>query len=218
MRTFSREEARHVYNRIGARQDSQAFYEDHAASLIARHGELGTARRVFEFGCGTGRFALRLLSEHLSPDATYRAVDISPTMVGLAQGRLAPFASRAEVALTDGAPPDEEPSESYDRFISTYVFDLLSEDDIEGVLQEAHRILQPGALLCLSSLSPGSSLAPRLVAGLWSALHRLSPRLVAGCRPLELLGRLSSSQWRIRHHLQIAPFALPSDVVIAERL
>jgi hypothetical protein len=41
---------------------------------------------------------------------------------------------------------------------------------------------------------------------------------VAGCRPLELLGRLSSSQWRIRHHLQIAPFALPSEVVIAERL
>jgi ubiquinone/menaquinone biosynthesis C-methylase UbiE len=218
MRTFSREEARSVYNRIGARQDSQAFYEDHAANLIIQHGELATARHVFEFGCGTGRFALRLLLEHLGPETTYRAIDISPTMVGLAQDKLAPFSPRAEVVLTDGAPPEQEAPESYDRFLSTYVFDLLSEEDISGVLGEAHRILQPGGLLCLSSLTSGSSPGARLVAGLWSALHRLSPRLVAGCRPLELLGRLSASEWKVRHHLQIAPFALPSEVVIAERL
>ncbi len=218
MRILSREEARRVYNRVGAHQDSQAFYEDHATNLIIRHGEFATAQHVFEFGCGTGRFALRLLSEHLGPDATYRAVDISPTMVGLARGRLAPFAPRAEVVLTEGGPPEQEPSGLYDRFVSTFVFDLLSEEDIAAVIREAHRILQPGALLCLTSLSPGSGLVPRLVARLWSGLHRLNARLVLGCRPLELLSRLSSSEWKVRHHLEIAPFALPSEVVIAERL
>jgi ubiquinone/menaquinone biosynthesis C-methylase UbiE len=176
------------------------------------------AWHVFEFGCGTGRFGLRLLSEHLRPEATYRAVDISPTMVGLAQGRFAPFASRAEVVLTDGGPPDQEAAESYDRFVSAFVFDLLSEDDITAVLREAHRILQPGGLLCLTSLSPGSGPASRFVVALWSGWHRLNPRLVLGCRPLELLGHLSSSQWKVRQHLKIAPFALPSEVVIAQRL
>jgi ubiquinone/menaquinone biosynthesis C-methylase UbiE len=218
MRTLSREEARNVYNRVGARQDSQAFYEDKATDLIIRHGDFATARHVFEFGCGTGRFALRLLSEHLGPEAIYRAVDISPTMVRLAKERFAPFGARAEVVLTEGGPPDQEAAGSYDRFVSTFVFDLLSEDDITAVLREAHRILQPDGLLCLTSLSPGSGPVSRFVVGLWSGLHRLNPRLVLGCRPLELLGHLSVSEWKVRHHLQIAPFALPSEVVIAQRL
>jgi ubiquinone/menaquinone biosynthesis C-methylase UbiE len=218
MRTLSREEARRVYNRIGVLLDSQAFYEDRATELIIRHGEFGTARNVFEFGCGTGRFARRLLSEHLPKDATYRAVDISPRMVDLAQERLAPFGSRAQVVLTDGSSPEGEASELYDRFVSTFVFDLLSENDIAAVLREAHRILKPDALLGLSSLSNGSGILSRSMARLWSAVHRLSPTLVAGCRPLELLGHLSSSQWRVRHHLRVSPFAVPSEVIIAERL
>lgn len=217
MRTLSRERARRVYDRIGARQDTQAFYEDRATDLIIRHGELATAQHVFEFGCGTGRFAHRLLSEHLSPDATYRAIDISPKMVDLARDRLAPFAPRAEVVLSDGAPPNQEAPASFDRFISTFVFDLLSQDDIAAVLREAHRMLRPGGLLCLSSLSTGSGPASRLVARIWSGVHRLNPVLVGGCRPLELLDDLSPADWKVRHHLRLAPYALPSEVVVAER-
>jgi len=217
MKTLSRERARRVYDRIGARQDTQAFYEDRATDLIIQHGELGAAQHVFEFGCGTGRFAHRLLSEHLSPDATYKAIDISPKMVDLARDRLAPFASRAEVVLSDGAPPSQEAPASFDRFISTFVFDLLSQDDIAAVLREAHRMLRPGGLLCLSSLSTGSGAASRLVARIWSGVHRLNPVLVAGCRPLELLDDLSSADWKVRHHLRLAPYALPSEVIVAER-
>ena len=218
MRTLSREEARRVYDRIGVLLDSQAFYEDRATDLIIRQGEFGTAKNVFEFGCGTGRFARRLLSEHLPKDATYRAVDISPKMVSVAQERLSPFGSRAQVVLTDGSFPEDEACGLYDRFVSTFVFDLLSDDDIAAVLQEAHRILKPDALLSLSSLSNGSGIVSRSMARLWSALHRLSPALVAGCRPIELMSRLSSSQWRVRHHLRVSPFAVPSEVIIAERL
>ena len=141
MITLSREQARRVYDRIGSRQDTQAFYEDHATEDLIRHAELGAAHRVLELGCGTGRFAFRLLSHHLPPDAHYRALDISPSMVRLAQERLAPFGSRAEVVLTDGSPPRAEPAASRDRFLSTYVLDLLAEEDIVEVIGQAHRIL-----------------------------------------------------------------------------
>lgn len=218
MKTLSREQARRVYDRIGKFQDSQAFYEDRATEFIIDHGRFATARRVFEFGCGTGRFAFRLLSEHLPSEATYQAVDLSPTMVNLAESRLAQFSSRAKVVLTDGGPPVLEPSESCDRFVSTYVLDLLSEEDIAEILREAHRILQPGGLLCLSSLSTGLGIGSRMVAHLWSAVHRLSPSLVGGCRPLDVVGRLSSSEWSVGHHARVAPFAIPSEVVVAERL
>ena len=218
MKTLSRDEARRTYDRIGRRQDSQAFYEDSAIDLIVRHGEFGTARRVFEFGCGTGRLAERLFSEQLDESAQYRAIDISPTMVALSKGRLAKYAPRASVELSDGGPPVGEPTGAYDRFVSTYVLDLLSEDDIILVLREAHRILDARGLLCLCGLSTGTGLASRSLVGIWSAIHRLRPALVGGCRPLELETSLSPAEWRIRFHQRVAPFAVPSEVLIAERI
>jgi len=138
-------------------------------------------------------------------------------MVRLARERLAAFGSRAEVVLTDGSPPVAEPAASRDRFVSNYVLDLLSEDDISAVVCEAHRILEPAGLLCLSSLSTGTGLFSRLVSRTWSRVHALRPALVGGCRPLELLSWVPSKQWRVRHHAKLAPFGVPSEVLIAER-
>ena len=218
MRTLSHQEARRIYDRIGARQDTQAFYEDVATRELIRHGEFASALAVFEFGCGTGRFARMLLGDHLGPAATYRGVDLSPTMVGLAERRLSEFADRASVVLTDGGPPASEPSASFDRFVSNFVFDLLSEADIAAVVSEAHRMLRPGGLLCLASLSPGHGLVSRAVIRVWSLIHRLDPRLVAGCRPIELIPFLEEGRWKIRHHRALAPYGLPSEAVVAERL
>ncbi len=215
--TLSHAEARRFYDRLGARQDAQAWYEDRATGELVRHGDFGAARRVFELGCGTGRFAQRLLSRHLPPDARYRGVDLSPTMVGLATKRLAGFGARAEVVLTDGSPPCGEPEHAYDRFVSSYVLDLLSEADIRAALREAHRILEPGGLLCLAGLCSGNGPGSRLVARAWTRLHALRPALVGGCRPIELLEFLDGTDWEIRHSARLAPFAIPSEVVVAER-
>jgi SAM-dependent methyltransferase len=215
--TLSREEARKVYDRIGARQDTQAFYEDAPTEFLISHGEFGCANRVFEFGCGTGRFALRLLAEHLPETACYRGVDLSPTMVELARQRLALYSSRAEVLLTDGSPPTAETMGRFDRFVSNYVLDLLSEEDIAAVIRETHRMLEPHGLLCLSGLSMGSGPLSLLVARAWSFVHAVRPAVVGGCRPLDLLAWLPSASWRVLHHTRMAPFGVPSEAVIAER-
>jgi ubiquinone/menaquinone biosynthesis C-methylase UbiE len=217
MTALSREEARRIYDRIGARQDTQAFYEDRATEVLIRHAEFASAHRVLEFGCGTGRFALRLLSHHLPGDARYRALDLSPTMVRLTRERLAPFGSRADVVLTDGSPPTAEPSASRDRFVSNYVLDLLSEEDIAAVVREAHRILEPRGLLCLAALSTGTGPFSRLLSRVWSRVHRLRPALVGGCRPLELASWVPPAHWDVRHHVELAPFGVPSAALVAER-
>jgi ubiquinone/menaquinone biosynthesis C-methylase UbiE len=217
MAALTREQARRIYDRIGAYQDTQAFYEDRATTLLIQHGEFASAHRIIEFGCGTGRFALRLLTDHLPSDAHYRALDISPTMVGLARERLASFASRAEVVLTDGSPPVSEPAASRDRFVSNYVLDLLSEEDVAAVIREAHRILAPGGLLCLTSLSTGVGAFSRLVTRTWSRVHAFRPALVGGCRPLDLTAWVSPDRWKFRHRTKVVPFGVPSEVLIAER-
>ena len=216
--TLTHEEARRVYTRIGAFQDTQAFYEDRATNVLVSHFDLGHAQSVFEFGCGTGRFASRLLASELTPSATYKAIDLSPAMVDLARHRVAPFGSRATVALSNGGPPVGEATAGYDRFVSNFVLDLLSANDIRAVLAEAHRMLAPTGLLGLSSLTFGFNATTRLVSTLLSGVHRLRPQLIGGCRALELLGFLSPSLWRVHHALRVAPLGVPLQTVLAQRL
>ena len=217
MVTLSPSEARRVYDRVGGKQDTQAFYEDRATSELIPHLELGAAHAVFEFGCGTGRFAASLLKTHLPESATYHAVDLSSVMVALAQRRLACFGSRVNVKLTDGGPPTDEPSGFYDRFLSNFVLDLLSMENIDRVIHEAHRTLRPGGLLGLSSLTTGFTSASRALGWLWSRVHALSPSLVGGCRALELLQFLPQTQWEIRHHARVAPLGIALEAVVAQR-
>ncbi len=215
--TLSYQEARRTYDRVGAAQDSHGLYEECAIALVLQHGNFTSVESVFEFGSGTGRFALRLFEEYLSGTACYRGVDLSPEMVRVARSRLASHSRRAEVKLSQGAPPIEESAASYDRFVSNYVFDLLSHGDIHAVLREAHRILRPNGLLCLSGLTSGIGLSSRIVAAAISWIQSLRPSMVGGCRPLDLLPFLPESEWQVQHHSKVSAFGIPSEIVVAKR-
>lgn len=215
-RTLSHDEARRFYDRFGARQDSQHFYEGPAVEDLCTHARFGEAHSVVELGCGTGRFAAELLERRLPPEARYLGLDVSETMVALARERTARFGERAEIRRTDGAPTIPGADGSFDRVVSTYVLDLLAEADIRAALAEARRVLcADGGLLCLAGLGPGATSVSRLVAALWSRVHRLRPQLVGGCRPLEVLSFLSEAEWEVRHHRLLAPYGIPSEVVVA---
>src|SRR5258708_1453258 len=210
VRVLTHGQVQAFYNRMGKKQDWQAFYEAKATHELIAHASFETAQAVFEFGCGTGAFAERLLTAHLSLEVQYVAVDSSPTMICLAQARLARFGSRVRVWQTDGSLRFGGASGSYDRFVSTYVVDLLSASDIAEVLSEAHRLLRPEGLLCLVSLTPGPTWFSRLVTGLWTRIHRLAPSLVGGCRPLELQMLLPASGWQLVSVNVVPAFCLPS--------
>lgn len=217
-RTLTHEQARRFYDRFGARQDGQEFYERPAVEDLLAHMNLGAATAVVELGCGTGRIAAELLRQWLPANATYLGVDVSSTMVGLARERVAELGTRAEIRQTDGSPRITAPAGSFDRFLSTYVLDLLSPEDVDAVLAEAHRLLRPGGLLGLVGLTPGGSGLPRLVTYVWKGIHSLSPQFVGGCRPLELTKRLPSERFALRHHNIVTPWSLASEVVVAERI
>lgn len=216
-RVLTHDEARRFYDRFGAMQDSHGFYEKRALTVLENHLELERARAVVELGCGTGRFAASLLRESLPPDATYLGLDVSGTMVDLARRRLAEFAPRGEVHHTDGSPRIEAPDAAFDRFVSTYVLDLLSPEDIRAVLAEARRVLEPSGLLGLVGLTFGEGRGARAVSWLWEQVYRLRPSLVGGCRPLEILSFLPSADWKVRHRGVVAPYAIASGIVVAER-
>lgn len=208
-------QAQAFYDRFGSKQDAQSFYEDAALDALIAHAAFEQADSVFELGCGTGRFALRLLTSHLPAAASYLGSDLSPTMLALAQQRLAPYADRAQVVASDGGMTFPLADGVVDRVVATYVLDLLSESDIRQAVAEARRVLAADGRLCLVSLTRGVTLASRLVCNLWSAAFRINASLVGGCRPVKLDDYLDPDHWAIEHHEVLSQFGVPSEVLVA---
>lgn len=208
-------EARDFYDRFGARQDAQARYEDPAIIELLQYADFSRAASVFELGYGTGRLAHYLLTDVLPTTTHYHGVDVSATMMRLARERLAAFGERAKLALSDGRPKFALPDHSLDHFISTYVLDLLTPEDMAGVLSEAHRLLRPNGQLCLVSLTHGLSGWPRLVSWGWERIHAIWPARFGGCRPIRLSDYLTPAHWQIQHHARVTASDITSEIMLA---
>lgn len=216
--TLSREDTRRFYDRFGAKQDRQGYYEDPALDALIAQSAFAGAHRVLEIGCGTGKLAARLLAEHLPARARYVGIDLSATMVGLATERLKPWAGRAQVHLSGGDFDFQSPDGPYDRIVSTYVFDLLSLAEIDEALAAAHKALIKGGLLCLAGLTEGCGPLSIAASRMWSLVHSISPSVVGGCRPLVVSDLLLEHQWRTVHKEVVVSFGVPSEVLIAEAI
>jgi SAM-dependent methyltransferase len=208
--------AQRVYDRIGRIQDAQAFYEDPPTSRLAELGGFESARSVFELGCGTGRYAARLLAEWLPADARYLGVDVSPRMLRLAREHLRGCSPLAEVELLD-PPALELPGAdgAFDRFVATYVFDLLEAGYSERLLEEAHRLLAPTGRLCLVGLTDGATPGARRSAAVWTAVARWRPGLLGGCRPVRLRELVTADRWHVEHHETLTRWWITSEILVA---
>ncbi len=207
---------RTYYDRFGKKQDSQGFYENPALDDLIAHAGFQVAQGVFEFGCGTGKLAARLLEKHLPLSASYIGCDVSPVMINLAKHRLEAYVERAQVVLSDGAVQFPLPDHSVDRVISSYVLDLLSEENIRRFFSEARRVMIPSGKVCLSSLTRGVSLPSRIVSSLWMTVFRMSPAIVGGCRPIHLDSFVDLQEWQVVYQRVVTPFGVPSEVLVLE--
>jgi ubiquinone/menaquinone biosynthesis C-methylase UbiE len=139
-------------------------------------------------------------------------------MVGLAATRLAMWSERAKIRLLE-PPALELPGDdgAFDRFLATYVFDLLYPEDGHALIAEARRLLVPGGLLALVSLTHGTTAKSRMVASGWSAITRRWPALVGGCRPIELRDLVTGPEWQLQAVEVVIRYGIPSEVVVARR-
>jgi ubiquinone/menaquinone biosynthesis C-methylase UbiE len=211
---FSPEDAKRFYDRFGSWQDAQ-FYERAALKYLVARSDFEHARAVFEWGCGTGRFAEFLLKNHLPQDANYMGIDISTTMIRIATHRLVNWSGRARVQRADGTARLSYAKGAFDRFVATYVFDLLSEADIAHVVGEACRLLRPNGKLCVVSSTEGITPVSRAVSSIWKSLYAFDPRLVGGCRPLCVSMLLDRTVWNIEHDRVVCSWGICSEVVVA---
>ena len=136
-------------------------------------------------------------------------------MVRLAKERLARFGPRATVEKSDGGRIDC-PDDAFDRFICTFVLDLLSDVDAQAVMREARRVLIAGGLAGLVSLTAGKRPIARMITTVWNGLRTVSPMLV-GLTPVEILRLVPAPDWKIEHHNVVTPFGIPCEIVVARK-
>lgn len=203
------------YDQFGSKQDKQKYYEDIALAELLEYARFDTAQSVAEFGCGTGRFAEELLARRLPHDATYWGCDVSGTMIRLSQKRLSHFEDRATLWNSSGEVTLPLKNKSVDRFVSTYVLDILSSEEIHAVMDEAGRVLEKDGLLCLTGLTHGKGLLSTLWTAFWNLRFVLNPKWVGGCRPVALLDFLEG--WNIVHHRVVVARGISSEVVVAQK-
>lgn len=71
---LSAQQIANFYDRFGKRQDQQAFYEDIAINYLLEESSLAEVNKIIEFGCGTGRMAVRILYEQINGEKRHIGV------------------------------------------------------------------------------------------------------------------------------------------------
>jgi SAM-dependent methyltransferase len=104
------------------------------------------ASQVIDLGCGTGSLMLRLL-ENL-PKAKVYGIDFDPTLLALAEKRLAEFGERVELIHTDLR--DESwiklVSAPIDAAVSATALHWLSPKQLDRLYSQLAQILRPGGI------------------------------------------------------------------------
>ncbi|BBY58540.1 class I SAM-dependent methyltransferase [Mycolicibacterium sarraceniae] len=137
--------------------------QDEVIDELRAHG----ARRIADIACGTGILATRIADE-LEPAEIY-GVDMSDGMLRQARARSPQVDWRKGPA--EQLPFDDE---ALDAVVSTSAFHFF---DQPAAMREFHRVLQPGGVAAVATISPPQlPLLGRLTNSRSSAAHNPSPR------------------------------------------
>lgn len=218
-KTLTRTEAREVYDGFARKghiggQDAGGGYGGPAVQALLTMAAFANAGSVLEFGCGGAKLAEAALTEHR--ELEWRAVDMSCAQLENARARMSRFGTRFSCELLEeGDPAAVTVSEPVDRFVSTYVLDLLNEGDMMGVIDAAERCLDPHrGILLLAGITWGyqgeaATVRTFLMTMLWEVLYKIRPRTVGGCRPQLLGPYLEERGWRIVSIERTSPDGFP---------
>ncbi len=140
-----------LYNRLAFLYDP---FTDHE---IIHHREavgkaaIGRYERVLEVACGTGRGFLEIAK---FTNEKIIAMDLSVNMLKKAEMKIKKYHLNGKVDLLVGnAKHLPFNDNSFDVLYNSYMFDLIDQNEMAGIVSEFRRVLKPGGKLVLVNLS-----------------------------------------------------------------
>jgi ubiquinone/menaquinone biosynthesis C-methylase UbiE len=210
-RSFSAEKLKKEYAHVAWFYDAWgSLTEDKALHRLLQLASVRNGSRVLDVGVGTGRLLTSLLVQN--PDGENIGLDLSPAMLAHARKRLARIGKLEHWRLEAGSAYDLPFADNgFDSLFSTFMLDLLPEEDYPELLGGFRRALKPGGTLGVAAFCFGT----RPVHRFWYWLARQFPSLLTECRPVRLGPALVAAGFKIEQQEEISQMTFPSQVIVA---
>ncbi|WP_020474000.1 class I SAM-dependent methyltransferase [Zavarzinella formosa] len=189
-----------------------------AYSRLLSNGHFSEASAVLDIGAGVGHLADRLLKGHLSPACKVTLIEVAASLASRLKHRFARFGERVRVELINPRVPYPLASGSFDRIVSTYVFEMMNHDQLVAMTKEAHRLLKKHGLLCLLTTSRGNDWLSRINSEVSSILYCLDPRFVGLSRLVNLRPYFHASNWELVFLNRVSHFGFCSEATIFKKI
>lgn len=108
-----------------------------------------------------------------------------------------------------------------DKFILTYVMDLMPQEDLQQFVNVFHsKLRSKSSKVCVVNLTYGFTPLSRIITNLWQVLYvTLGSHVVGGCRPLNILEYFNEQTgFQVIYKNNIVSTSLPSEVAIISKM
>ena len=210
-------DAKIAQNEIGSLYDSKAWFydawayftESKARCRALELAEIKDNLSIIEVAVGTGLMFSDIVQRN--PNGQNIGIDISEKMLSKAKRRLSKNQNN-NYSLSIGSAFNLKVNDnSIDMLINNYMFDLMPFNLMGSIIDEFYRILKPNGKLLLINMTKSE----RFGASLFEYIYRISPRLMGGCRGLQLTELLTQHGFHIEVREYIQQMLFPSEVIIA---
>jgi len=185
--------------------------ESRARSRALELAEIQNGQKILEVAVGTGLAFYEIVKRN--PNGTNIGIDISAGMLKKARKRLSQLSEANYELKKANAFQLEGEDEQFDVLINNYMFDLIPFDQMDAVLAEFKRVLKKGGKLVLVNMTIGE----RFGSGIYDFMHRVSPRLMGGCRGIRLSEKLKEHGFNVQRREYHQQCLFPSEVILAKK-
>lgn len=180
-------------------------------------GEFEKAQDVIELGSGRGYLAALMLSRYPSVIGRVVLTDVSDALIKRLRKRFR-ASHWVEIYQVVSDPPFPYETNSFDRFVSCFVLEMMDKVAQERYLREAHRLLREDGLLCAMVVTAGITPFSRLVMGLGQLLVWVSPWLALGARYTNIIPLLAEKYWQVIENRTVVSMGCTTQIIVARKV
>ena len=180
--------------------------ESNAINEAVSVAGIGENLKILEVGVGTGQLFDTIIKENRT--GLNFGIDISPGMIAKAKEKFKSMPVKHLLSLGNAFFLPYK-NESFDYIFSSYVLDLLPEEDFEKVLTEFKRVLKANGTGIVITMSMGDSWYNRI----WYLAAKYFPSLLTNCRPVELFNHIVSNGFDVVKKETVSQNTFPSEII-----
>ncbi len=199
-----------VYDKLAGFYDIWGMLtESRARNRAIELADIRDRQNVLEVAVGTGLAFYEIVKRN--PNGNNIGIDLSPGMLEKAKKRLRRLTTE-NYSLTTGSAFDLQlETGSIDLLVNNYMFDLISFEDMDKVLDEFKRVLKKGGKIVLVNMTKGKTAGSKV----YDLVYRLSPQMMGGCRGVRMTDKLAQHGFTVDTREYIQQMLFPSEVIVA---